>query len=161
MIEPREMDLIQAQIGSLATDLSRIEAKVSSGGEDFILKTIYIVDGIDVPQVPVAEGNPTFEECWNNKEKLIIEDYDYSDDAFGTGNPYGFSIRATKLVFTNTTLLETMATLTGFHIYNTATPYTGRLIIVNDNDVLANPSSIDRALGEVDGEYVIVACNDN
>lgn len=55
-METVEMDLLQAQIGSLATDVSRLEAKVSKGGGSGVLKIKCIVQG--VTPIPIrAEGD--------------------------------------------------------------------------------------------------------
>ena len=55
-METIQMDIMQAQIGSLATDVSRLEAKVSKGGGGGVLKIKCIVQGVTT--IPIrAEGD--------------------------------------------------------------------------------------------------------
>ena len=46
-METVEMDLMQAQIGSLATDVSRLEAKVAKGGNGNVLVELSNLQAID------------------------------------------------------------------------------------------------------------------
>ena len=80
-METVEMDLMQAQIGSLATDVARLEAKVAAGG-----------GGTDIP-TPTADDNGKILKVVNSAYALrpiasdvVLMDVDFT--SFGSAVPF-------------------------------------------------------------------------
>lgn len=58
MIEPREMDLMQAQIGSLASEVSRIENKINKNNSDDLFTTILTLKNFEWQEIQTKSRGP-------------------------------------------------------------------------------------------------------
>ena len=159
-METVEMDLMQAQIGSLATDVSRLEAKVAKGGGGGSsadgIKTFVVTSIPDLGDPPVINSTGAFADYYG-KTLVVFNNPPKSANTEFYSDPQSFGYTTTsdvRAIMQNPNIYFTVVDpITG---EDTDTRYDGRLIIIDLNKVMNDPN-LQKMVGEgADGECICV-----